>query len=252
MKTKFSYYQIQHFFHKWHRRIGLLLAIVFLPVATSGILLNHTDDFNLHNSHINFSPLLSLYGINTPTSIRHFITGQHTVSFLNQQIFIDKNPINVQLEQLLGAVFTDTFFVLLDGQQLILVTGQGELIEKLSATQGLPPTMLNIGAQQHTIWLKTPTQIIKSDDGLLSWEKTNDTSIVWSEPTPPDAATKKALLTQYQGKGLPIERVLLDIHSGRILGNWSIYLMDLAGFGIIYLVFTGFFMWLKKTRHQKR
>jgi len=251
MRTHISYYQIQRFLHKWHRRIGLLLAIVFLPVALSGILINHTDDFGLADVHLNFQPLLSLYGINTPDTLQHFVTDEHTISLLKHQVFIDAHPIDLQLEHLLGAVATPTAFVLLDGQQLVLLTLEGELIERLSAIHGLPDVILNISAQQNTIWLKTPTHLLTSHDGLLSWEKTSSKFIAWSEPQTPSAALKHRLLAQYQGKGLSLERVLLDIHSGRILGHWSKYLMDFAGFGIIYLVFTGFFMWLKKYRHKK-
>jgi hypothetical protein len=41
------------------------------------------------------------------------------------------------------------------------------------------------------------------------------------------------LVETYRGKGLPLERVLLDIHSGRILGAWGVDAVSVLFLGLV-------------------
>ncbi len=50
------------------------------------------------------------------------------------------------------------------------------------------------------------------------------------------------LVEAYRGKGLLLERVLLDVHSGRILGAWGVYLVDAAAVLFLGLVLSGLWM----------
>jgi len=51
--------------------------------------------------------------------------------------------------------------------------------------------------------------------------------------------------TPYRGKGLPGERVILDIHSGRILGYVGVLLVDFMAILFLLLAMSGIWMWYK-------
>jgi uncharacterized iron-regulated membrane protein len=54
------------------------------------------------------------------------------------------------------------------------------------------------------------------------------------------------LRSDYQSRILPLERVLLDLHSGRIAGGAGVILMDLAAIILIFLIATGGWIWIKR------
>ena len=50
--------------------------------------------------------------------------------------------------------------------------------------------------------------------------------------------------------GLPLDRVLLDLHSGNLFGTWRPLAMDTAGVAMLVLVGTGLTTWVKTGRRR--
>jgi uncharacterized iron-regulated membrane protein len=72
--------------------------------------------------------------------------------------------------------------------------------------------------------------------------------VIWAEPVTLPPGLRGRLVEIYRIKGLPLERVLLDVHSGRILGAWGVYLVDAAAVLFLGLVLTGLWMWSRRPR----
>jgi len=56
---------------------------------------------------------------------------------------------------------------------------------------------------------------------------------------------------------LPMERIMLDLHSGRILGRAGVYIMDAAAIGFLVLAASGVWLWVRRrtsirTHKQKK
>ena len=87
-----------------------------------------------------------------------------------------------------------------------------------------------------------------ADEALVSWRERDAVQAHWAtqENTPP--ALHARLVSAYRGKGLSMERVLLDLHSGRILGSRGELFMD--GIAILFLLLasTGIWLWAKRKR----
>jgi len=62
----------------------------------------------------------------------------------------------------------------------------------------------------------------------------------------------KDLKQGFRGEGLPLERVILDLHSGRLLGRIGVYPMDSAAIVILLLTFTGLGIWISRAKRQAR
>lgn len=87
-----------------------------------------------------------------------------------------------------------------------------------------------------------------ADADLLKWKELPRVDAAWAAPAPIPQALHQRLLSDYRGKGLPVERVILDLHSGRIVGTWGPWVMDAAAVVLIFLVATGCWMWLRQRR----
>jgi len=93
--------------------------------------------------------------------------------------------------------------------------------------------------------------VYHTDENLLEWHESAEVAAEWARPSPPPPPLKAALRQAYRGSGLPLERVLLDIHSGRILGTWGVYLMDAAAILFLVLAISGVWLWSKRRTSQR-
>jgi len=134
-----------------------------------------------------------------------------------------------------------------------LLTDAGELIDILTLNSGLPGKIQSIGlTQNQQAVILVDGQTYASNDQFLSWQLVDTAQTIWSQPqTLPKALTTK-LEASWQGDGLPLERVVLDIHSGRILGDSGVYIMDSAAILCLLLAASGVWIWLKQKLARQR
>ena len=76
--------------------------------------------------------------------------------------------------------------------------------------------------------------------------------IEWTERYSLDEDEYEQLLVAYRGNGLKLERVILDLHSGRIFGDYGVYLMDAAAIALLWLSFSGLWVWNSRRRKMLR
>ena len=82
---------------------------------------------------------------------------------------------------------------------------------------------------------------VAADPELLTWTAiTRPTSVDWSDVTSMFPEIRKKLSTLAPGAGPSWERVLQDLHSGRLFGAAGIFLIDLTGVIILLLAISGF------------
>jgi len=56
------------------------------------------------------------------------------------------------------------------------------------------------------------------------------------------------LQRHFRGEVLPVERVLLDLHSGRFFGRFGPWIFDTIAVLLILLALSGTWIWLKRKR----
>lgn len=233
--------RIWRYLYKLHRYIGLLSAIVLLMLAITGIALNHTDDLKLDSKMIQSKFILDWYGIKPPNRFNSFATKNHWLSEVGQQIYFDQNILATHEHILLGAIETDEFIVAAMPNSLVLISVEGEIIEQnpIKAVEkiGLDP--------QQQIILKSSTGIISSDDGLLSWHPYDKDQIKWSEADQAPDSIRQSIQNKFRASILPLERVFLDLHSGRFFGKIGVIIIDITGVFLIILAISGCTIWLK-------
>lgn len=226
---------------RWHRRTGLMAALFVLILAISGLLLNHTSSLELDKHIVDSRMLQTWYGIELPDPPRHFKADYHTLSQHGEQLFIDGQPRLRQQPQLIGVATNPMLMALAFEQELLLISPEGELIERITELPGTGNTITAIGWNKNKQFaLQLADNIFIADQDLLNWQKQIDEqSIDWSQPIMVGADLENEIIAAYVNHDLNYERLLLDLHSGRLFGSWGPYLMDCAALAMILLTFSG-------------
>lgn len=228
----------------WHRWIGLLAATFVIVLSITGLALNHTESLSLDDTHVQSPALLDWYGIQAPDDVITFTAGPLTASALGKQIFIDTNPVANIEPPLVGAVGFGDLVVIAVSDRLLLFTHAGELVELLGSAAGIPQGIRSLGTVAgRQLVLRTDEGDYSTDSELLAWRRTDRVEADWSTPVTPPPGLIASLQAIYRGSGLPLERVILDLHSGRILGEWGVYLMDGAAIVFVLLAASGIWLW---------
>lgn len=232
----------------WHRHIGLTSVLFVVLLTVTGLLLNHTENLALDTRHIQSDLLLDWYGVKAPEAMPVYTVGSSTVSEVGTQIYWNTTPLSQISPPLLGAVAAHGMVIIGADEQLLLLTPNGKLIERLDDASGTPAGIQFIGLNAAgDLIVRTARGIFQADSSILKWRETADTSISWTAPEQPVPELRVALQEAYRGTGLTLERVLLDIHTGRILGSRGVYLVDAAALLFLVLAISGLWLWV---RHQ--
>ena len=230
------------FLYRLHRYMGLLSGVVLIMLAVTGIALNHTEDLKLDSHKIKSTAILDWYGISSPQNLKSFATLDHWLTQLNQNIYFDKAMLIKTEENLLGSVETDEFIVAALSNSLLLLSVEGELIEQTPLNN---IKRIGLNSKKAVVIIAGEEQL-SSNDGLLSWHSDNNKAVTWSKNTILPESIKKTIQSHFRSSILPLERVLLDIHSGRFFGMIGVIIVDISGIFVIILSLSGLAIWLRR------
>jgi uncharacterized iron-regulated membrane protein len=176
--------------------------------------------------------------------MRTYTVGSSTVTEVGTQIYWNTTSIPPASAPLLGTVAVHGMVIIGVEGQLLLFTPDGGLIERLDNSAGVPAGMQALGSNTAgELVVRTANGVYQADSSFLKWHETADAAINWTVAVPPPPALRTALKQAYRGTGLTLERLLLDIHSGRILGSRGVYLVDAAALLFLVLALSGVWLW---------
>lgn len=232
--------------------MGLVSAAFVLLLAVTGLALNHTESLGLDGRYLDTGWLLDWYGVEAPPEPVSFEAGGRYVTRMGGRLWIGSEPVLDDVEHLSGVVSAGRFLVAALGNGLALFTADGRLVERLGGTAGVPPGARRIGTTQDgAVVVDTPDGDFETDAALTSWERIADPQVNWSRPADPPPATREALARAWRGRGLSMERVILDLHSGRLLGRYGVWLMDAMAVLFVLLAATGIWVWARRRSNRR-
>ena len=226
-----------------HRYLGAVAAVFVAVLTVTGILLNHTEDFQLDQQYLNSPWLLSWYGIETDP-VTSFTTAAGWLSSDGYQLYLNAQPVG-ECQTLTGAVFADNTLVASCHDRLLLLTREGQLIETVDSLFGLPTPVNGLNTAEGTILLFSDAQPYRFDTLALSFTSIHS-ELQPQQPAQLPAGLLSRIQHQAKNRHLSLERLVQDIHSGRILGLFGVLLMDGAALLLIFMAFSGLWIWLKK------
>ena len=231
----------------WHRYLGLGAALFVILLAITGLALNHTEALEMDATHVQSDLLLDWYGIHAPDEFASYSAGNIVFSEVNQHIYRDTERLVELRVPLIGAVSIRDTIILASLEQLTVLSAEGEVIEHLGSAAGVPAGMTAIGtSSEGTIVIKAAHGYYLTDDSFLEWNETDTAEATWSGQIPTPPGLEAALRQAYRGTGLTLERIILDLHSGRILGNAGVLLVDAAAILFLLLACSGVWLWSRR------
>jgi len=235
--------------HHWHSQIGIWVCWILLFLVCTGVPLHHADRFGLATATVEQHWLLDLYGIEEASRVFHYKAGEHSISQLDHRVYFQNQYLLANEQLLIGAVEIDGVIVIALANEIVLLTKEGELVERLTDLHGIPSNIQKIASLGDSILLQTESDLVQTDLDFAQWQKRSIESIKnWSKASPLDASLLQQLQSHYRASTLNWERILLDIHSGRLFGKFGPWFLDIAALILAILSITGIWMWSKKRR----
>jgi len=239
-----------HSLYIWHRYVGLLAALLTILLAVTGLALNHYSALGLGNRHIQNEWLLDQLDITAPASASGFRSHGHQAVLLEPWIWLGNKQLAGEYSKITGLVSLDGMLILSTPGELQILTMQGELIDRLRSQDGLPNAIRRIGRTESArLVIETPLGQFQADHDILNWSSLNDDAS-WSRSFVPEATTLHQLQQRWRQQSLSWGRLILKLHSGRILGDKGVLIMDGAAILLLFLSVSGFWIWLR-TRLRK-
>ncbi len=236
---------------RWHRKIGIFLVGFILLLVVTGILLNHSPDLNLSKKTLHSKGLLNWYGIEA-TPITGFQLGDDwLIQPGDNQLFLNRRLVGNCDYPLAGAARYQSLLLALCRDSLLLLDASGELVEQLDTVQGLPEGMTRLQVTDRAILVGNNLQTFTLDIDSLNTAQVKHRDSGWSRPSPLPGEAFDGISGEADLPGISLERLLLDVHSGRILGTFGVILVDLVGIGMAILALTGAWAWYSKRQLRK-
>ena len=107
---------------------------------------------------------------------------------------------------------------------------------------------LTAGAE-NDVYLVTSEGRFLSEAEITAWDRyqlAGDFEMAVATPAP--AEQREAALRAFRGEGIPLYRVLLDLHSGRLFGTLGVWIVDAAAVAMLFLTMTGVWYALRVKR----
>ncbi len=231
--------------HKYLAVIALAWLALFV---LTGVLLNHSKSLALDDYVITHDWLLDIYGMTPEGDATSFIVNKSRVTQWDDKIFYDDHLLTETTDQIIGAASSGKrIMVIALTQSLLILDENGELVEQTS------PVFMPIkqaGTLNNHIIVKTVDEkLYRADKNIMSWQPYSETDPVWSASSELPGEWQQKIKRQFRGNNLTLERVLTDLHNGRIAGTGlGPYIMD-AG-AILLLLFGACFSWTIFTKRQ--
>jgi hypothetical protein len=240
-------------FRRGHRWLGSLLVAFVLILAISGIALNHASDLGLDNRHLQWSWLLNAYGIDVPEPAASFAVDGHRATLLGGHLYYDGAAVVQDAAALTGIAVLGPLVLIGAQAKAFVLTMEGEFVEAIDVGTELPAGIERVGKTGDVAIVESAGRLFRSDaqmTAFAAWEGDTPHKVSWSESSRPEPDQLEALREAYRGEGLTVERVLLDLHSGRILPKVGPLLMDIVAICMVILSLSGLLLSLQRGRRE--
>ena len=232
-----------------HKFTGIAVCVFLIHLSITGIFLNHTEDLGLDEKYTASPMILALYNISIPSQEESFLVDNVFISRFGDQVFMNNQPIIKSENPITGVTLSNQVLFIAFPNEMVLLTQEGELIERISSTAELPENIQKLGVSEGILYLKTPNQLWQSSDQAQAWELSDSNFNDWSnEVIMPDQQTKQIEM-YFSGKGVSLEQFFLDLHNGNIIKGFGKWLLDIIAIFLLLLSISGIWIWLKKRRY---
>lgn len=226
-----------------------MAAMLFLVIlSATGVALNHSSDWALDRRYVSWSWALDVLGIHAPEPSATYSDRGHNVTQLGRRAYFDAVEIPVEIDTLRGLLVSEPLAICATRDGLILLTVDGGFVQHMNLSAELPGPIERIGTADGRPVIDAGEEFYVADKDLtrfVRWHESAGAEFAWSIESVLEPDQLSELQELYRGRGLTIERLLTEIHSGRIAGKLGPWLLDLIGLGFVLLSVSGLLVWIR-------
>lgn len=229
-----------------HRWLGLATIFFVLALSVTGIALNHSSDWKLDRRYVRWDWAVAALGIRVPELTASYVDRGHQVTQLGERAYVDTRELPYEVDSLVGIVVLEPLVVVATTDTIYLLTVDGEFVQRIDLSAELPVLVERIGrVDRRPVLQSGPDHFIGDADvtAFVPWIEADTAIVDWSIRSDPAPDEIEALEDLYRGRSLTVERLLIEIHSGRIVGAAGPLLLDVVAIGFILLGISGVVVW---------
>ncbi|EKF73558.1 PepSY-associated TM helix domain-containing protein [Alcanivorax hongdengensis A-11-3] len=236
---------------RWHRLLGVLAALPVIFLAVTGVLISASDSLGWSRAPVYSAWLGRLYHLQPTIPEQGYAAGEHWLSLRDGALLFDQQAIN-RCDTLGGALMQGDDIAVLCDQRLLWLDAQGGLLEVQRGLPAAPRQLGQAAAGDAPLALRAAQATYLYDVSSGLWAPASSSlSVHWAQPSPLPEALHHALQVHSPIPGISRERVLLDLHSGRLGGKAGVWLVTATGLFMCLLAITGLISWWRIWRRRR-
>ena len=218
--------------------LGLFGAAFLILLVVTGVAVQHPTALGLDQRYVQSPSLLAWYGISPPEVAYLYVDQGIAYAQLDERTYRGQQQL-VEVEGELRGVKTVTGVSLVATTRGVwLYDADARFVDRFDPP-GIP---LRLGNSGDAALLETDRGTFLADADFLSWSLRSATDAPlanWAIAAPPTEEHRHAFQRLYLDKVVSWERLLIDLHSGRLFGWLGPYVMDAAALGLLIVAITG-------------
>ena len=231
---------------RWHARIGFTAAVFFLLLAVTGVIANHGAALGLDAKRVHSVWLDRWYGLTVEPVREVFRSRSHELVAANGRWLLDARPAGDELPQPVGLVELGDLLVVACPRSLYVLRADGRLVDRVEGGALPAARVESVGSDGAELVVRTPEGTYASAD-VVSWRPALPRRVSWSVAEELSGADRERYCRAL-APGIPLQRLLLDLHSGRIAGRWGPLAVDLVALFLIILAASGAWLYVSRWR----
>lgn len=244
---------------EWHRKLGIIAAFFIIFLSITGVALNHTTTLSLAQKPIRSLWLLDHYGIAPPNDIRFYQASSLQVTnnlvWFEGKLLLESSANIVSAGVISANVSSDAIvevLIIASQTHLYLYNHQGEMLDQLGLESGIPEGIEALSIDNDRVIVKTSSGYYQSDSNLLDWQVISPLiAPLWITAQSVSLQEEQEAALAYRSQFLTLERIILDAHSGRVLGLFGVLFMDAVAILLILLSLSGVYIWVRYARAKR-
>ena len=239
--------------HRTHRIIGVACAFFTILLAVTGLVLLRTDTWDLDQTRPPLALVRFFYEIPEPKIESYQVEGSFW-SVCEENLFLEEAQILKNVSSLKSILKMNFGWALVSPEELIMLDPNGALIDRMKVGIDLPHQNELLGAylKGESLILQSVNEFYISDD-LFTWNKhesLGEQKLL--KATKISSALESQILENVSIIDISWERLVLDVHSGRVMGRLGPWIMELSAWGLIALTCTGCMLQFQRSRLKRR
>ncbi|MDC3024572.1 PepSY domain-containing protein [Alphaproteobacteria bacterium] len=239
-----------------HKYVGFIFSIFILILTLTGIMLLYPEPFKLNDTYVSNSFILKKYNMLSIEDVKKLGRSTEEIILIDKSLYY-KNTFIEKFEQDVNNAFQnkkkDYLIIFLEKKIyfFFLNNTKGNVEVMDIKERSLDEEILRIGEDANkNLVLETRSNLYS----ILNTEvikKNKKTEVNWIKNSNPNVEKAEAYLEVHQGKGVPLHRIITEMHNGKIMGSFLSYIFFLTSISLLFLIVSSFFFGINIKRSKK-